>query len=77
MRSFGSTADLYGNTPPGKAGGVPRRICFDAHVKTAAANAAAALARFKCLWSNPMGSELVKKVFLTSSQTRTAGWVRV
>ena len=40
----------------GKAGGVPRRICFDAHVKTAAANAAAALARFKCLWSNPMDS---------------------
>ena len=40
----------------GKAGGVPLRICFDARVKTAAANAAAALARFKCLWSNPMGS---------------------
>ena len=40
----------------GKAGGVPRRICFDAHVKTAAASGAAALARFKCLWSNPMGS---------------------
>ncbi len=40
----------------GAAAFVPRRICFDAHVKTAAANAAAALTRFKCLWSNPMGS---------------------
>ncbi len=40
----------------GTAAFVPRRICFDAHVKTAAANAAAALTRFKCLWSNPMGS---------------------
>ena len=72
MRSFGSTADLYGNTPAALPPSCHGAFSFG-FAKSRDAVHRGHLVMAKCLWSNPMGSELVKKVFMTSSQTRTAG----